>query len=157
MTRPSSATLHSYVDRLIRSERYDEEGGYYHFGDGVKCGICTNGARRVAREFGGAVWGYGPDENPAAGIARHLCCGHDFAIVDDRWLVDYWGYRYAGEISHPVLDLRDAGDRRVIVAMFGDPECWKCMAVFSRPDSIPKNRVPMVGQKGFIRLRDLVR
>ncbi|HEY8669004.1 MAG TPA: hypothetical protein VIL86_20310 [Tepidisphaeraceae bacterium] len=74
--------LNEYVRELIRSERYDDDGGFWHFGDGVECGICTNAAVRVAEAFHGAVWGYSADQYPAASAGRPIGVGHDFAVVD---------------------------------------------------------------------------
>lgn len=89
--RPVRHKLNSFIDHLIVSEVYDDANGYYHFGDGTKCGICANGATKVARAFGGVVWGHSLEDNTTAALERGICFGHDFAIVRDRWLVDYCG------------------------------------------------------------------
>lgn len=148
--------LTSFVNAMIKSERFDEDEGSYHFGDGIKCGICTNGASKIAEAFQGDVWGFSQDDNPTACIGRKICFGHDFAIIKMRWLVDYWGYRYAQEIPRAVLDLSSPRDAEILRHMYGVPECWTGVASFSLRASVSEDRLSVVGQKGFIRLRNLL-
>jgi hypothetical protein len=154
----TASILTEYVEQLIRSERYDEDEGCYHFNDGGDmCGVCTSGALKVAAEFHGAVWGYSADENPLATIGQRICSGHDFAVVHNRWLVDYRGYRYAEAISRPVLDIEKTDDRDIIHTSYGDAERWTCVASFAVRPLIAKDRFSVVGHKGFVGFRDFAR
>jgi hypothetical protein len=49
--------------------------------------------------------------------------GHDFAITEDRLLVDAWLYHYYGET--PVLDLEEVGGRAEAYLRYGPEENWK--------------------------------
>jgi len=153
---PTFANLNNYIVQLIKSERYNEEEGYWHFANGIGCATCTNGARLVAKRFGGIVWGYYSVDNPSAALGHSICAGHDFAIVSNRWLVDYWAYRYPEKIPRSVLDAQQPEDQAIINTMYGSPECWKRMASFDGPGLIPEDNCPVIGQKGFIGFRYFV-
>lgn len=107
-------------ERLHRAERYHPRVGIAYWpevtpdltepeGPG-ECGICTNGARLIARAFGGYVAGYPIESNypQRERLIAADCYGHDFAIVDD-YLVDWWAWQYEQSLSVPVLHrIRDA-------------------------------------------------
>jgi hypothetical protein len=48
------------------------------------------------------VYGFLSEENPTSAIAR-AAGGHDFAVIDDRFIVDPW----LGEFSCPLAELED--------------------------------------------------
>lgn len=98
-------------------------------------GTCTNTARWLARKLGGLIFGYYSEDNPAAKLGD---CegGHDFAVVDGRWIVDWWAYDTYGpggfsgfednqiSISRRVYDLTDPRDARLAKRLYGDPVAW---------------------------------
>mgnify|MGYP001594995472 CR=1 FL=1 len=50
--------------------------------------------------------------------------GHEFAVVDDRYIVDIWsvGIRLVSE--HKVLDLRNPTHQEIILNLYGDKALW---------------------------------
>ena len=49
--------------------------------------------------------------------------GHDFAIVDDRYIVDPWITEFGGS-KQGVFDLQDPSDEDAIRAIYGDSSNW---------------------------------
>ncbi len=84
--------LLQYMVELRDQEQYDEEEGYHYWSDAnnrrTMSGTCTNGAQRIAREFGGRVAGYHTQSDD--GRVGAIAGGHDFAIVDD-FLIRLYG------------------------------------------------------------------
>lgn len=76
----------------------------------------------ITDRFGGKVVGYYHADNPTARVGETEY-GHDFAVTEDRFLVDPWLYHYYGE--GPVLDMDVAADRTEAAARYGPQENWK--------------------------------
>lgn len=93
--------------------------------DGGRWAICTTWAGYVRRLEGdrAQLFGYSCDENPSAEISR-LADGHDFAIVDFRWLVDPWSLLVEGLTSKAVLDLEDPDDLALAEKLNGPRRFW---------------------------------
>ncbi len=86
---------------------------------------CTYSAVYLAARLGGDVYGYSIEDNPEA-IVGASEFGHDFALIDDRWLVDFWAwdtYQY-----QDLYDLEDPHDRAKARKMYGDRENWERMS-----------------------------
>jgi hypothetical protein len=114
----------SFLHALRDQEQFNEEAEEWQFDDGSACGICTHSAIHVARAFAGVVLGYLAENNPRAELGDAYSQGHDFAIVEDRWLVDYWTWRTTGLLDHPVLDLGEAADLAVGTRLYGKSSYW---------------------------------
>lgn len=93
-----------------------EEDGYYFWphveglareGFDGKCGICTNGAKLIARKFHGFVAGYEIGEKDPQTLAGAIAGGHDFAVVGP-FIVDWWAWEYDQSLDCPVI-LRSEG------------------------------------------------
>lgn len=86
----------AYCDKLTASEKYDREEGVHYwsvFGLRQESGICTTSARMIAEKFGGQVFGYKiKREEGNENLIGYWCYGHDFAFIDDRYIVDWWAY-----------------------------------------------------------------
>lgn len=105
--------------------RITDEDGEARFPDGTAVVICTNCANRVIELLGrGEVWGYFADDNPGTAAADGLD-GHDFAIIDGRYLVDVWLKFVAGTVSRAVSDLRLETDAPEIRRLYGDRRHWQ--------------------------------
>lgn len=122
--------LEEFVKVLVAEERFDFEETVWHFADGSHCSTCTSGARRVALEFNGRVLGYFSKSNSSSIIGGTLCEGHDFAIIDERWIVDYWSFRVARKIQSPVLDLQNPTERDLARNLFGDCNTWETVETY---------------------------
>lgn len=94
-------------------------------GSGV---CCTDYARLVAQRLPGRVeiYGFHNEDNPTSRVAREEIHsgGHDFAVVDSRWLVDPWLVLVASEGEQLVFDLLDPTDNTLIGDIYGPLECW---------------------------------
>lgn len=91
------------------------------FPDGSSAVVCTAYAERVIALVGrGEVYGW--PENDSALVANGD--GHDFAIIDGRWIVDPWPVFVCGEDVRAVFDLFDDADRREVWARYGEPAEW---------------------------------
>ncbi len=121
--------IEQFVAALVAEETYDEEEEIWVFADGSACAVCTSSAKRIARQFDGEVFGYSSKANPAAEIGGALCCGHDFAIIAGRWIVDYWAFHVARIIRTPVLDLDSPEDRQVASHLLGERAAWEVVAI----------------------------
>lgn len=120
--------LIEYVTRLCAEERYDEVEGVWFFQSGGYCCTCTDGAMKIALAFRGRVMGYSSVRNPTAAIGLPKCEGHDFALIANRFAVDYWAYRVACMVSRPVLDFADRTDSNLISKLYGDRKSWESVS-----------------------------
>lgn len=119
---------------------YDEEQESSFFNNlGFTGTQCTGFACRILQRLGHdrvKIFGFLDDENPgtAAGKMRG---GHDFAVVDDRYIVDPWIVEvYNGNITTPmdegldqltdqgVFDMNDPEDQKLIKIIYGPKENW---------------------------------
>jgi hypothetical protein len=100
--------------------------GCAQFPDGTHWAICTNWANYVRRALGGrvALFGYMGDDNPTSEIGS-LAGGHDFAVVDDRFIVDGWVRNVECMEQRAVFDLQDPADAFLIERLYGDRGCWE--------------------------------
>jgi hypothetical protein len=103
------------LERFSRNERIFP-GGEHETGH---CGAC---ARIIAERFGGEVRGYWHENNPTARVGEAEY-GHDFAITEDRFLVDPWLYHYYGDST--VLDLTEPAGQAEAAARYGPEGNWK--------------------------------
>jgi hypothetical protein len=117
--------------------RYNERSEFSELPDGGEAGRCTDCANFIARQEPPGtvkVMGYEEGANPTetASGARdpkrqgiETNGGHDFAIVEGRYLVDPWAVETAQTSDRAVFDLTDAGDRQRVRELYGDPETWE--------------------------------
>jgi hypothetical protein len=138
MTNAKSPTLlrHSLEQTLLAEcaelktfMHYDEAEGFYFWPnvDGLaisehanQCGICTTGARIIAKRFGGFVAGYLIDPGEPRTLIGADVFGHDFAVVGD-FIVDWWGWEYEGSLELPVI-LRAEG---IALGKYKPEEAWQ--------------------------------
>lgn len=101
------------------------------FRDGLDAICCTNYAIQVAKALPGRtqIVGFANENNPTSRVAREEIHpgGHDFAIVDGRYLVDPWIKLVAAEGGQVVFDLDDPIDAAVALDIYGPRECWESM------------------------------
>lgn len=103
-----------------------------HFPDGSDAVVCTNCALRILQLAGGGeIYGWEEGTNPTSIVAGPSMGaqlddgqGHDFAVVDGRYLVDAWAKNVEGSSDRAVFDLTDASDRAEVLRLFGDPRTW---------------------------------
>jgi len=101
------------------------------FPDGTSAITCTNYAIQIARTLPGrvAIFGFANENNLASRVAREEIHpgGHDFAVVDGRYLVDPW-VKLVAEVSDQIIfDFNDPDDLLVIQDFYGLKSCWERM------------------------------
>jgi hypothetical protein len=118
------------LERFSRNERIfpGEEHATAH------CGAC---ARTIADRFDGEVRGYWHEDNPTARVGEAEG-GHDFAITEDRFLVDPWLFQYYGD--SPVLDLTDPAGQAEAAARYGPEENWTLVPNRAALVKVPRAR-----------------
>lgn len=109
--------------RIITDGQYEDtdEGGV-NLANGEPAFICYNSAEMVVERFGGRVVGYYSDDNPSAVVGKDAG-GHDFAIVFDEFIVDWWYQSFWGVHHDPVLHM--ARDAREVSRRYGDESKWE--------------------------------
>ena len=101
--------------------------------------ICAGFAFRIHQKLGAdrvQIWGFYAEDNPDAGV-NELADGHDFALVDERYIIDPWLVNVeSGNITTPtgetiklngqgVFDMQDEDDMKLIMAIYGDSDNWE--------------------------------
>lgn len=107
-------------------EKFDPDEECTVFPDGHAIAYCTNWARYVRRIQGAdscELYGFFSDAVPESSIAR-VHGGHDFAIVDRRYLVDAWLKEVDGTSAVAVFDLEDPANADVISRLYGPRAKW---------------------------------
>ena len=89
----------------------------------VICGFCA--AYIVRLEGAGKVVGFHDGVNPTAHAAGYPGGALDFALIDDRYIVDPWVKETGLTSKRAVFDLRDPGDAEEIRYLYGDPSVWE--------------------------------
>jgi hypothetical protein len=105
----------------------DEEGtenGPSLFPSGGQWFICTDWADYVRRAYGkrAKLFGFSCEDNPAPGL--EYFDGHDFALVDDRYIVDGWLPNVEGLHHSAVIDLKDPKEKEIVAKFYGNPKLW---------------------------------
>lgn len=111
----------------------EDDFGFYWDGeqtllpDGECLGRCTNGAHYVGKLVGVhrcQVFGFYDHENPGT-VTGEFAGGHDFAVIDGRWIVDLWSKHFSGLSTRCVFDLESDSHALEIKRLFGDRSKWK--------------------------------
>jgi hypothetical protein len=125
-TRASLASYFSgRADTFWGIEETKDEGAVFK-DSGIPATICSGFAHAIHQQLGGgrvAVCGFFDYDNPDSSIARDAG-GHDFAVVDERFIVDPWLVDIAEE-KRGVFDLESKGDVARVKALYGQMESWK--------------------------------
>lgn len=89
---------------------------------------CTDYAELIYNALPGRVeiWGFANEDNPDTQIAQEEWHpgGHDFAIVDSRFIVDPWPRLVACTCDQMVFDLKDAHDAEKASIIYGSKKNW---------------------------------
>jgi len=128
-------TLKSQLEDAFKSEEamgvtYEDEYGDGNeiatLPDGNEMGRCTNCAHFVVATVGrGQVFGFLVDHNPVTHDEIDACGGHDFAVIDGRFIVDPWISHYTGCEEQTVFDMQSNDDLEMITSIYGNPSNWK--------------------------------
>jgi hypothetical protein len=133
-----------YVDEEKRVWTPDELDAHYlkhgappsgslesEFPDGSDAVRCTHYAMQIAKKYPERtqIFGFLNEANPDCEIVKRGLHpgGHDFAVVDQRWLIDPWVRLVCGAFHEIILDLDDREDAILALARYGGRENWKRM------------------------------
>jgi hypothetical protein len=81
--------------------------------------ICTQAAFESQKVVGGVIYGYHAEDNPSALLGSSEG-GHDFLLVEDRYILDVWAAAYYG--YKPIFDLQT--DQVEILMLYGPRDMW---------------------------------
>lgn len=119
-----------WMNKLPKTEEdlgvtYDDDEGYSRLPDGSAFGNCTNVARFVQELLKqGRVVGFQCEDNPVTSEVVGNCFGHDFLLVEERYVVDLWISLFVGDTEQMIFDLEDPEHSHAIQHYFGDPLRW---------------------------------
>lgn len=101
--------------------------------DGGSAVCCTDYASYIFNQLPGRVriYGFANEDNPTSRVAREEIHpgGHDFAVVDERYIVDPWPRLVPGVLDQMVFDLTDPKDQALALDVYGPRTCWTHMAL----------------------------
>lgn len=101
------------------------------FPDGASATVCTNYAIQIGRRLPERtlIFGFANTDNPLSRVAREEIHpgGHDFAVIDDRFIVDPWVRLVAGVSEQICFDLEDEHDAAIALDFYGPREAWRRM------------------------------
>lgn len=121
-------TITAFLRQMDREVVCNPSGEEWAFANGESIFNCYASARRVADALGGAVVGYYREDNPTAELSD-AADGHDFALIGDRFVVDYWAACVVAAIDRPILDLDDPVDRLTALRLYGQPAAWEPVVI----------------------------
>lgn len=115
---------------IYNPSAYGEDEGGSLFPDGTDAICCTNYAHQVRKALEPAkvrIVGFSCESNPDCDVSREAWHpgGHDFALVENRWLIDPWARLVAGTREQIVYDLHDSTDRALALKTYGNPLRWE--------------------------------
>lgn len=99
----------------------------------VQCTVYAQHARGELSKDGisAEVKGYFSQDNPTANAGAAVG-GHDFCVVQDRWIVDLWLRevwmpinQLTQQPTEVVLDMEDEDDMVEVRFRYGDPSTWE--------------------------------
>lgn len=120
-----------YQARFGHLPPLDQPSAQSLLSDGSSAVFCTNYARLIQRTLAGEhkvqVVGFACEDNPVSRIGREHCPheGHDFAWIDDRYIVDPWLTLVASEGNQFVFDAQDPRDAARMLDLYGAHHCWR--------------------------------
>lgn len=128
--RPESMSMAEFREFKAQNPDFDENGEYLvEMPDGSSSVICTNYAQHIKTTLkprNVEIVGFFCSDNQDCTFTRmDLAEGHDFALVDGRYLVDPWLRLVCGYNEYPlVYDLQDEKEAQDAALMYGARERW---------------------------------
>lgn len=133
------------TDEAMGVEFPEDEPSFVTLNDGEELDavICTNCATKILEMNGGKGDIYGWQENPTSIVAEGD--GHDFAVIDGRYIVDPWAVNVEGSAPRAVFDLGDAVQRAEALRLYGDPKTWmKAKLLNLKPNGFSNGYPPIL-------------
>ncbi len=121
---------------------------------------CTGYACAIRGKLGRdrvEVFGYEAENNPTSAISD-IAGGHDFAVVDGRYIVDPWIVDVEAVSNRGVHDLADPADAAEIARIYGDHTTWRRAAFegdkIARFEDVPADEAGQFVIPGAERISD---
>ncbi|MHD0644857.1 hypothetical protein ACYPKM_04470 [Pseudomonas aeruginosa] len=93
--------------------------------NGQEMFFCHNCADWVIEVLGtGLRAGFYVNANPVEDKVIMDADGHNFAVIDGRYIVDVWLQHFTETSTQGVFDMHDPADHAAITQHFGDPSKW---------------------------------
>lgn len=122
---PVRKSLERYFnDEKSLPDKFNRSEECHVFPNGDASAVCTSWAKYVRRLLGNRVQLYGFDDAINKATISKSYGGHDFAVVDGRYIVDGWLKHVAGMHGNAVLDMQDTNDKPIIAKLYGPMEHW---------------------------------
>lgn len=132
-------TTAEYDARFAHLPCRDQPSGSSLLPHGGSATCCTEYARHIKlilepEGFNVEIVGFANEDNPTSlcSIHEYHPGGHDFAIVDGRFLIDPWVRLVASVEDQIFFDLNDARDLSKALLIYGPRACWKPLQVVER-------------------------
>jgi hypothetical protein len=126
-TKAELAAMFRYEDDCGITYKEVDGSEMAYLPDDEEMGRCTNCARYVVNRLGqGDIYGFMVEDMPVDYFYRPLSIagGHDFAVINNRYIVDIWLSLYSGDEKQTVYDLQDPDDRALARRIYGDRKYW---------------------------------
>lgn len=118
-------------EAMARSRGNNMPDATSRLANGGSAVCCTDYAAFIYQALPGRVQivGFANVDNPTSRIAREAIHpgGHDFALVDGRFLVDPWPRLVPVAFEQMVFDLGHEGDASLVLDIYGPRDCWRHM------------------------------
>lgn len=113
------------TDEAMGVTKDGDESVFPNGDSAVNCTCCAE--RMIELAGNGEIYGWPEDENVTSIVASDGQ-GHDFAVIDKRYLVDAWLKNVDGPAGYigerAVFDLDNEGDLALVLRLYGDPGTW---------------------------------
>jgi hypothetical protein len=126
MTAAEAIIAYRKIDNWLQASEVYDESGYYRLRQAdIATGTCTWTAAIFTWLLGGQVCGYAAAEEIGARIGCALGeGGHDFALVDGQFIMDWWVNNVFDPNIGPFYQIpQQWGEVRML---YGDPSQWDC-------------------------------
>ena len=136
LNEPSSEVFEALI-------KEDGEDGAQFYGSEFSAVECTGYSAAIRQALGKRIkiLGFFAEENPASSIAE-MAGGHDFALLDDRYIVDPWIRDVESISDRAVYDTKNPADAAEIQKLYGPRNAWKRVRKVEQLADQTKSSVP---------------
>ena len=121
----------------------NEDEGAQFYGTQISGVECTGYSCAIRQALGKRVkiLGFFTEENPASEVAK-IAGGHDFALLDNRYIVDPWIRDVESISNRAVYDTKNPADAAEIQRLYGPASAWKRVPKAEQLADQTKSSVP---------------
>ncbi len=124
------------------------------FPNGKPWAICSNWVDDLQARLGSSIvvrFGFWGSDNPQSEVSE-IADGHDFVVVDGRYIVDGWLSNVECLHATGVFDIDDDADLEAIFRFYGNPLSWEATGLSNDAPEflIPQKVYERLEAAGFI-------